>query len=364
MSDRDPSSEQAAGLTAADGSAGRPLPAQPATGPSQRWRSLAELERATVLYRPTWWRTDIDAMALLTSGTAPGRLGLVSARAASGIVTTTDVYGDGRGAGGYLALRRPVHAAILADCVPGVSTDPFTRVPDRTSPESRRPMAFFTIGAPGAGKTSILRSMVEAFRVDVFRNAGDASPFPETGDLGADAGDRATSLPVLAPYSVIDADRVRQALPEYAYGLGSLVVQQECFDVTYDLVLPAAIDRGEDIVYDTIGRPASMDAAVDRLADAGYDVHLIHAACPEDVCRSRTEHRALRDGRLVDPAMLAEAIQDARESLASLTRTGQLAGWLDVETSDGDSPRRAGGSPPWESAFDLWLQERPRGLPA
>lgn len=298
-------------------------------------------------------------MALLASGTVPGRLGLVSARSASGIVTTTDVYGDGRGAGGYLALRRPVHAAILADCVPEVSTEPFTRVPDSASPGSRRPMAFFTIGAPGAGKTSILRSVVEA-----FRNAGEASRFSETGALGADARDRVTQLPVVAPYGVIDADRVRQALPEYAYGLGSLVVQQECFDVTYDLVLPAAIDRGEDIVYDTIGRPASMDAAVDRLADAGYDVHLIHASCPEDVCRSRTEHRALRDGRLVDPAMLAEAIQDARESLASLTRTDRLAGWLDVDTSDGDSPRRAGGSPPWESAFNLWLEERARGLPA
>lgn len=363
MSDQDPPSEQVAGLTAADEPAGRPPPAQSATGPSPRWRSLAELERATVLYRPAWWRTDTDAMALLTSGTVPGRLGLVSARAASGIVTTTDVYADGRGAGGYLALRRPVHDAILADCVPGVSTDPFTRVPDRTSPGSRRPRAFFTIGAPGAGKTSILRSLVEAFRVEAVRNAVEPSPFPETGALGADGG-RVSQLPALAPYSVIDADRVRQALPEYAYGLGSLVVQQECFDVTYDLVLPAAIDRGEDIVYDTIGRPASMEGAVDRLGDAGYDVHLIHASCPEDVCRSRTEHRALRDGRLVNPTMLAEAVQDARESLASLTRADRLAGWLDVDTSDGDSPRRAGGSPPWESAFDLWLEERTRGLPA
>jgi hypothetical protein len=172
------------------------------------WRSLAELQAAQVAFQRDWWRDDpgareqVEARAELS-----GRFFRMS------LVSTTNVYkvqGDR-----WCPERSAIHERLVD-----------AQVGKGVSPE--RPTAYFTIGGMASGKSSRLRPIVHQYRA--FRTGEDPSSL-----------------------SRIDADEIRQELPEYRDGRGSLVVQQECFDVTYDMVFPAALDARMDIVYDTIG---------------------------------------------------------------------------------------------------------------
>jgi predicted ATPase len=282
---------------------------------SARWRTRAELEEATADYQRDWWRTDIAARAIIDDHVRHPRVrGTVAAHAASGIVTTADVYKaptPGSPRPSYLAQRATIQAAITAQCL-------------APQPAPGPPVVYFTIGCPGAGKTTVLRSIVDRTRSQV-------QPDPPL-------------------YSIVDADRVRQQLPEYADGLGAFVVQEESFDITYGPVLDAAIDLRADIVFDTIGRLASVRDTLDRLHAERYRIHVLLARSTVDLCAERTERRALTvDGRLVNPASLRGWIADADETLAALLREDfPLAGWAIIDTADMSRPTLIDGSALWQ----------------
>jgi adenylate kinase family enzyme len=287
------------------------------------WTSRDELEAAVVDYQRNWWRTDDDALAVINDRVAhPGLRSQVLTISSMGqMVTTSDVYrpdlSGTHGARGYLLVRTPVHELIVADCVPRDA------IPPDTSTE--QPTAYFTIGCPGAGKTTVLRRIVNEHR---SRLASGTEP---------------------TRCSIIDADRVRQLLPEYRDGLGAFVVEEECYALTYGEVFDRAVARGGDIVYDTIGRLPSMKENLELLAAAGYDIHVLHATSDLDLCAERTEQRALQvDGRLVNPAMLERAASDAAETIGALLTEGfALAGWAQIATDDMAVPTLIEGTPPW-----------------
>ncbi|WP_460818622.1 zeta toxin family protein [Nocardioides korecus] len=295
------------------------------------WSSLEELEAATADYQANWWRSNEDALKIIEERTThPGLHAEVRVISDRGeLVSTARIYRPGAADDRpYVSERLAVHARIVADCVaPGAAG-----VTPATPAHADRPTVFFTIGCPGAGKTSVLRSIVDRHRTRLADAAGAGVP---------------------TPYSVIDADRVRQLLPEYAEGLGSLVVATECFDLTYGDVFDRALDRRADIVYDTIGRLGSMRDYVERLRSADYDIHLLHASAPLDRCQERTEHRALEvDGRLVPAGMLERWANDADETLAALlSEDFPLAGWAKVDTTDIAVPTLIEGTTPWS---ELW----------
>ncbi len=155
------------------------------------------------------------------------------------------------------------------------------------------------------------------------------------------------------PASIIDADRVRQLLPEYAAGLGAFVVEEECYYLTYGETFDRAVARRADIVYDTIGRLTSIRENLELLHERRFDVHVLHATCSLDLCQQRTEHRALNvDGRLVSPGMLKRAAADARDTLAALLSEGfPLAGWAVVDTTDVTVPTLVDGTRMWSDLF-------------
>lgn len=288
------------------------------------WQSLEVLQAAVVDYQSTWWLHDEDALAVITdAATHPGLRGQILATSALGqIVTTAAVYRpthpgapDDRP---YLAARVLIHERIVADCVPS-----------RADIGSEHPAAYFTIGCPGAGKTSVLRDIVDQHRRSVA------------------PGQRAT------PFSVIDADRVRQSLPEYADGLGAVVVEEECYHLTYGDVFERAVSSRADIIYDTIGRLSSIRENIDLLREEGYEIHVLHARSPLELCQERTEHRALSiDGRLVNPGMLQRAADDAEQAIGALVGEGiTLAGWARIDTTDLASPTLIEGTFPWSELF-------------
>ena len=281
--------------------------------------SRKELEIASSHYELTGWQNNPAVAAMRADASAyPGLLGRLSAARDAGLVTTQDVHVDE--AGDYLPQRTALHEAIVRDCVPARTTDDD---PDRT------PEAFFTIGSPGAGKTSTLRGLVRAYR-----------------DMGHG---RATM-----PLAIVDADQVRTALPEYASGLGSLVVGAECYDVTYDQVFPAALASRSDLVYDTLGGIDSVRPNIQRLIDAGYRVHVLRAEAPLAVRLVRTLCRALtRDGRLVPERLVKNTAEAAAETMRVLRRDKvTLAGWAEIDTAHSSGvPVALAADPVWAAAF-------------
>ena len=281
--------------------------------------SKEELEIACSLYEVTWWEKDPTVATMRAdAGAYPGLQGRLMAARNAGLVTTRDVHVDD--AGHYLPRRTALHEAIVRDCVPTRTTDDD---PDRI------PEAFFTIGSPGAGKTSTLRGLVRAYR-----------------DLGhGHAG---------TPLAIVDADQVRTALPEYASGLGSVVVGVECYDVTYDQVFPAALASRSDLVYDTLGGIDSVLPNIERLIDAGYHVHMLRAVAPLDMRRARTLDRALaRDGRLVPEWLLKNTAKAAAETMRVLRKDKvPLAGWAEIDTAHPSGvPVALAADPVWAAAF-------------
>ena len=138
-----------------------------------------------------------------------------------------------------------------------------------------------------------------------------------------------------SPLAIVEPDQVRPALPEYASGLGSVVVGVECYDVTYDQVFPAALATRADLVYDTLGGIDSIRPNIERLIDAGYQVHVLRAVAPLDMRRARTLDRALaRDGRLVPEWLLENTAAAAAETVRVLRRDNvPLAGWAEIDTA-------------------------------
>lgn len=229
-------------------------------------------------------------------------------------VDTADVYRDADGR--WLAERVKLHNAIVKEQL-GAAT------------ESAEPVAYFTIGPMGSGKTSILRPLVDRHRAGAARSGS---------------------------VTVVSADEVRRHLPEYNHGLGTLVVQQECFDVTYSELFPLGVERRADMVFDTIGtfttegRP-SIAPSLEILRDHGYKIQMLVADAPLELCEERATERALFEGRLVDAAAHRATHPQPMEVLERVRAEGWLEGWAVVYTSTRPPCLPISeGTPDWRSA--------------
>jgi hypothetical protein len=220
-----------------------------------------------------------------------------------------------------VADRAQLHARLIeAQLGRGATPDP--------------PAAFFTIGGVGAGKTTVLRPLVHAYREVVHgRTRGSLSR--------------------------VAADEVREALPEYADGLGSTVVHAEALMVTYGPVYDAARSAGHDLVFDTIGtapRPGDrgFEDSLRELKTDGFEIHVLLVQTPLDLCLERAELRALTvNGRLVDPDFVRGVHDQPVQALERLRATpGLLDGWIIVDGSGpGSAPSMLEGSASWEDQF-------------
>jgi len=298
------------------------------------WSSREELQDAANAYGRDWWRADEAAQKVIADTAAhPGLAEQMLATCENQIVPTTDIYqthpaGDGQLT--YLPKRQAIHEDIVRRCVPDPTLSPTSQAGSTTPGRTpRRPVAYFTTGGPGAGKSTFLRRLVQRQR------------------------ERAAAPGQSGPCSLIDADKVRQALPEYADGLGSVVVETECYYLTYGPLFDAAVAAGHEIVYDTIGRFDSIRDYLNMLIRAGYEVHMIHAAAPASACQERADRRATdQDGRLVPDAIVNSGINESADTLRTLVSQGLLAGWATYDTTGLDHPRFVEGTPPW-SDLDL-----------
>lgn len=143
-----------------------------------------------------------------------------------------------------------------------------------------------------------------------------------------------------AALPVSDADAIRLALPEYAEGLGSTVVQLETVQVTYgeaphlrgDGRQDRVLARGGDVLVDVIGDPEFLPRTVAALREQGRDSYLLVAACDPMVCRRRVMERALGNGRFVPVELVDAKVGVPDAALEAAVATGAVAGWARVDT--------------------------------
>jgi len=255
--------------------------------------------QAVAAFEATWWQYDRDVLNLCDEH--PDLVARLTDIATTRPVTTFDVYFDAS-TQAIRSERVIAYVKAFMSCLPS----------HERAAETNRPVVLYTTGNMGSGKSTSLRHLALGFR---------------TLRLGA------TGLPV-----VIDADVVRESLPEYRNGLGSAVVHDEACHVTYERLLPAAIDRGCDLIFDTIGKHDSIRTTLDGLIVADYEVHMIVATAPLAVCQERTTGRTLhRNGRVVDPAVQAALHGQPEATLDRLLdEEVPLAGWVVVDTGQPD----------------------------
>lgn len=270
-----------------------------------RWTEDS-LRAATDRHRRNWWKADQEVEAF-----ARADANLLE-RAEAGGLSTTDVYY--RGADPYLrspTLWTPQRQALHERLV---------RAQVGRGDASTQPLVYLTLGPMGAGKTSRLRPMVHTHR----RGRGLTEP---------------------ASLSRLAADDVREALPEYADGLGNELVTPECFDVTYGPVFEAVLNAGHDIVFDTIGTlnaggQVTAGEHLRRLRDAGYLIHVLLAEAPLPVCIERARARALCDnGRLINVEQHEITHQQPARVLRRLLEEPDLVReWVVVDTYSAHVP--------------------------
>lgn len=285
------------------------------TGPSRETRE--SLEAATLAYQRDWWRSDADAKARLAD-----KPDLVTQLERQRLVRTADIYLE-PASQAWADCRRPMHDSLVAAQL-GVGE------------AVEGPEAYFAIGCIGAGKSRVLRRLVDARRW--LRE------------------ERPSTL------SRIAADEIRIALPEYARGLGSEVVAQECYDLTYDSVYPAARDARVDVVYETIGlfdREGQVGFAKNlrELRDAGFTIHVLLADAPLELCVQRAQRRALfEDGRLVSATVQQDMYEQPARALRVIRDAGLVDEYAVIDTSGpAVHPPMLDGSAGWRDLYQAVL---------
>jgi predicted kinase len=162
-----------------------------------------------------------------------------------------------------------------------------------------RKHAVLLIGAPGSGKSTL------ADKIAVLERAG-----------------------------IVDADLVKQALPEYEDGQGTQAVHRESAEIAH-LVANEFILRGENFLWPRTGRTAdSIRRIVEVLKEHGYCVDLINVDTSEDEAARRVVKRFLETGRMVQARVLKEARKNAHTTYEELKKDGIADRYAELDSTE------------------------------
>jgi adenylate kinase family enzyme len=162
-----------------------------------------------------------------------------------------------------------------------------------------RKHAVLLIGAPGSGKSTL------AAKIAILQRAG-----------------------------IVDADLVKQALPEYRDGLGTQAVHRESADIAH-LLANEFILREENFIWPRTGRTA---ASIRRIAETlkahGYCIDLINVDVSEDEAARRVVKRYLETGRMVQARFLKESRQRAHKTYEELKTDGVADRYAELDSTE------------------------------
>lgn len=204
--------------------------------------------------------------------------------------------------GQYVPERKKLHESILNNILDGVKSIP--------PPEGHKPMAVFTAGGPGSGKSSMVKAAHEKFGKEMAQ---------------------------------IAADEVKKEIPEYSSELAkgnedaAIVVHEESTDIAAEAI-ERCIESGKPFMLDsTFKNIPKFEKMIGRLKSKGYECHVLYAHCPADEAVRRSKERQKKTGRKVDEKVVVEGNHQAKSALYHL-------GGLVDSTSVFDTTAR--GAPP------------------
>ena len=159
--------------------------------------------------------------------------------------------------------------------------------------------AVLVIGAPGSGKSTL------AARIATLERAG-----------------------------IVDADLVKEALPEYKDGQGSQAVLRESAEIAH-LVANEFILRGENFIWPRTGSSAaSIRRIAETVKEHGYSVNLINVDVSEEEAARRVVKRFLETGRMVQARFLKESRAPARKTYEELKRDGVADRYAELDSTE------------------------------
>jgi len=177
------------------------------------------------------------------------------------------------------------------------------------TPEGARPVAYFYLGPPGAGKSTQQRE--------------------DEALMGA-------------KLLLIDPDEFKKKMPEYANGLGAYVTHEESSMLAGELLATAKTNR-QNVAIATVGdNYGKLANKIQAMRDAGYDVHVrLVNITPQNVL-NRTLTRFVEHGRYVDPKYAYESVDSKPEAnFIQLTKDNRVTlSSADAFDNNGDKPVR------------------------
>lgn len=168
---------------------------------------------------------------------------------------------------------------------------------------------------------------------------------PATGKTKGLLENPKTGIPGKTKAAHIDPDSAKQAIPEYRAGVkaGDRTIASHVHEESSHmskLAVAANLAAGHDVVYDSVGDSgiAKLAAKVQQMRDAGAArVHAAYATTTVETAFARADARALKTGRYVPHAFIAQAHQDVtRTTLAAINKG--IFDKLDVWDTEG-TPR-------------------------
>ena len=228
---------------------------------------------------------------------------------------TVDLYSevrqldDGSSVRVYDESRRALHEQVIASMLDGI-------------PGQERPRVLFSGGGYAAGKGSVLKLMAAK---------GDERLPPDA--------------------LVLDPDRIKAMLPEFADQLGSdpqanLLVYEEAWDIAQE-VQRRAQERNMNVIVDGISdtSPEEMLGRVESFTSSGYSAHAVYVSIPTETANQRGYDRAINATDEADRRFIPQVIMRAVHRDVSATLPGVLEGaekyGLTVDVYDNDVERGA-----------------------
>ena len=177
-----------------------------------------------------------------------------------------------------------------------------------------------------------LVAMVKAFAPDGQVAAGKRAVLV-IGAPGSGKSTLALKIAMRERAGIVDADLVKEALPEYDDGRGTQEVHRESAEIAH-LVANEFILHGENFIWPRTG---STSASIRRIAETakahGYSVDLINVDVSEDEAARRVVKRFLETGRMVQARFVTDARTRAHNTYAELKRDGVADRYAELDSS-------------------------------
>lgn len=142
--------------------------------------------------------------------------------------------------------------------------------------EGERPVAILMGGGSASGKSTMKEGVLD----------------PKLKSEGIQAG-------------TVDSDKIKESLPEYAgyqkidINEAARYVHNESSEIGAHII-DTAVEEGRNFVYDgTMKSTGKYEQLINRLKDAGYDVHIYVCDIPTELAIERSDARAKKSGRKV-----------------------------------------------------------------